>query len=334
MNIIIPMAGMGKRLRPHTLTTPKPLVRLAGKPIIEHLVEEIISQLDEKVDTIGFVIGDFGKEIENELLAIAQKEGCKGKIYYQKEALGTAHAILCAKDLLNGPVVIAFADTLFRADFKIDPEMDAVLWVERVDDPSAFGVVELNDEGNIVSFVEKPIEFVSDKAMIGIYYFKNGEILRKELEFLITNNQMNDGEYQLPDALRSMVEKGYKFTPGTVKEWLDCGNYKATVNTNNRWLAYKEGTKLVDENVKLNNALIIPPCYIGKDVEISNSIVGPYVSLDGGNKIDGSIIKKSIIGKQSNIKNANIKDSMLGNFTNIENSSVVLSVGDYNQIGE
>lgn len=334
MNIIIPMAGMGKRLRPHTLTTPKPLVRLVGKPIIEHLVEEIIAQVDGKVDTIGFIIGDFGKEIENELLEIAEKEGCKGKIYYQEEALGTAHAILCAKDLLEGPVIVAFADTLFRADFKLDPEIDGVLWVEQVADPSAFGVVELNNQGHIVSFVEKPKEFVSDKAMIGIYYFKNGEVLREEMEYLITNNIMNDGEYQLPDALRAMVEKGYKFTPGTVQEWLDCGNYKATVNTNTQWLAYKENENIVDENVHLENALIIPPCYIGKNVEISNSIVGPYVSLDGGNKITGSVIEKSIIGKETNIKNANIKDSMIGNFSEIEKNQAVVSVGDYNQIGE
>lgn len=334
MNIIIPMAGMGKRLRPHTLTTPKPLVRLVGKPIIEHLVEEIIAQVDGKVDTIGFIIGDFGKEIENELLEIAEKEGCKGKIYYQEEALGTAHAILCAKDLLEGPVIVAFADTLFRADFKLDPEIDGVLWVEQVADPSAFGVVELNNQGHIVSFVEKPKEFVSDKAMIGIYYFKNGEVLREEMEYLITNNIMNDGEYQLPDALRAMVEKGYKFTPGTVQEWLDCGNYKATVNTNTQWLAYKENENIVDENVRLENALIIPPCYIGKNVEISNSIVGPYVSLDGGNKITGSVIEKSIIGKETNIKNANIKDSMIGNFSEIEKNQAVVSVGDYNQIGE
>lgn len=334
MNIIIPMAGMGKRLRPHTLTTPKPLVRLVGKPIVEHLVEEIIAQVDGKVDNIGFIIGDFGKEVENLLLEIAEKEGCKGHIYYQNEALGTAHAILCAKDLLDGPVVVAFADTLFRADFKLDPEVDGVLWVEQVADPSAFGVVELNDEGHITSFVEKPETFVSDKAMIGIYYFKQGEILRSEMEYLIDNNIMNDGEYQLPDALRSMVEKGNKFIPGTVSEWLDCGNYKATVNTNSQWLAYKKGGDLVDKDVRLIDSIIIEPCYIGKGVELHNSIIGPYVSLDGGNKIEGSIIKNSIVGQHTSIKNFNVKESMIGNHSTIEKKENILSVGDYNQIGE
>lgn len=334
MNIIIPMAGMGKRLRPHTLTTPKPLVRLVGKPIVEHLVEEISAQIDGKIDKIGFIIGDFGKEVEKELLAIASKVGAIGSIYYQDEALGTAHAILCAKELLVGPVVIAFADTLFRADFKLNPQVDGVLWVEQVADPSAFGVVELNKDGHIVSFVEKPKDFVSDKAMIGIYYFKKGEVLRDEMEFLIENNIMNDGEYQLPDALRSMVEKGNKFVPGTVKEWLDCGNYKATVNTNSQWLAYKSNENLVDNSVVLENAMIIPPCYIGKNVKIVNAIVGPYVSLDGANVIKGSVISRTIVGKETNISNITIKDSMIGNHSTIKSIEKVLSVGDYNQIEE
>lgn len=332
MNIIIPMAGMGKRLRPHTLTTPKPLVRLVGKPIVAHLVEEIISQAGGAVETIGFIIGDFGEDVENELIDIAKQQGCKGEIYYQKEALGTAHAILCAQSLLDGPVVVAFADTLFRADFKLDPEIDGVLYVERVKDPSAFGVVELNDQGHIRSFVEKPQEFVSDMAMIGIYYFKQGEILKQEMQYLIDNGIMNDGEYQLPDALRSMVEKGYKFVPGTVKEWLDCGNYKATVATNTQWLKYKEGNSLVDESVKLKNSLIIPPCYIGKGVEINNSIVGPYVSLDGNNKIDTSVLSESIIGANTEIKNTVLKRSMIGNFTSMNVEDREVSIGDYNQI--
>lgn len=334
MNIIIPMAGMGKRLRPHTLTTPKPLLHLAGKPIVEHLVEEIIAQVDGKVDTIGFIIGDFGKEVEQELIAIAEKEGSKGAIYYQKEALGTAHAILCAQELLDGPVVVAFADTLFRADFKLDPNVDGVLWVEQVADPSAFGVVELDKDGYIASFVEKPSVFVSDKAMIGIYYFKRAEELRSEMQYLIDHSIMNDGEYQLPDALRALVKKGTKFIPGTVIEWLDCGNYKATVKTNTQWLAYKKDKNLIDPDVQLSNSLIIPPCYIGKGVEINNSVIGPYVSLDGNNKISGSIIRSSIIGSHTAISNSHLKDSMIGNFVQVHADEKELSLGDYNQIEE
>ena len=216
----------------------------------------------------------------------------------------------------------------------MDPEVDGVLWVEQVEDPSAFGVVELNNEGQITSFVEKPETFVSDKAMIGIYYFKQGEVLREEMEYLIDNNIMNDGEYQLPDALRAMVEKGKKFVPGTVTEWLDCGNYKATINTNAQWIAYKEGDHLIDKDVRITNSIVIQPCYIGKGVELSNSIIGPYVSLDGGNKIEGSIIKNAIVGQHTSFKNVNIKDSMIGNHSRIDKDESTYSVGDYNQIGE
>ena len=191
------MAGIGKRLRPHTLTTPKPLIEIAGKPIVEHLVYEIIDQLPEPVKNIGFIIGRFGVEIEEKLLKIAKNAGAKGHIFYQDEAQGTAHAILCAEPLLNGPAIVAFADTLFRADFKLDKHVDGVLWVEKVKDPSAFGVVKLNDKNEIVSFVEKPETFVSDLAMIGIYYFKQSEVLKAEMQYLIDNNIIKGGKYEI-----------------------------------------------------------------------------------------------------------------------------------------
>src|SRR5688500_5031469 len=169
MNMIIPMAGLGKRLRPHTLTVPKPLLPVGGKPIVHRLVEDIAKSCPEKIDEIAFVIGDFGKEVEDELVAVAEKLGAKGSIFYQHQALGTAHAVLCAEACLTGPVVVAFADTLFRADFTIDKNADGILWVNQIENPSAFGVVTLDKDGNIQDFVEKPKTFVSDLAMIGIY---------------------------------------------------------------------------------------------------------------------------------------------------------------------
>ena len=235
MNIIVPMAGMGKRMRPHTLTVPKPLIPVAGKPIVQRLVEDIAGLCTEKIEEIAFVIGDFGAETEARLLAIADSLGAKGKICYQQEALGTAHAILCAEETLKGQTIVAFADTLFRADFKLETERDGILWVSQIEDPSAFGVVKLDENQIITDFVEKPKTWVSDLAMIGIYYFKNGEILREELQYLIDNNIINDGEYQLPEALKNMTTKGMQFVPGKVDEWLDCGNKNATVYTNQRF---------------------------------------------------------------------------------------------------
>src|SRR5690554_1248952 len=331
MNIIIPMAGMGKRLRPHTLTIPKPLIPVAGKPIVQHLVEDIAALIPDKLEEIVFVTGRFGKEVENHLLEVAKSLGAKGRIAYQDEALGTAHAIWCAKEALKGKTIVAFADTLFRADFKLDESKDGVLWVKQIEDPSAFGVVKLNNEGVIVDFVEKPQTFVSDLAMIGIYYFKKGEDLAKEIKYLMDNDVIKGGEYQLPDALRRMTENGNKFGPGKVDEWMDCGNPAATIDTNERVLEFdrEKNIELVDPSAKINNSVIIPPCFIGKDVVLNDSVVGPHVSLGQGTKVNGSIIKNSIVQSNASIKNINLKDSMVGNHSNINKTPQDLSVGDY-----
>lgn len=334
MKVIIPMAGRGSRLRPHTLTIPKPLIPVGGKPIVHRLVEDIASVCTEQIEEIGFIIGDFGSEVEQELIAVAEKLGAKGKIYYQHEALGTAHAVLCAEELLSGPVVVAFADTLFKADFKLDPTVDGILWVKQIEDPSAFGVVKLNDNGEITDFVEKPSTFVSDLAMIGIYYFKSGEELRTELNYLIENAVIKSGEYQLPDALRRLTEKGKKFKPGTVEEWLDCGNKEVTVHTNQRVLEYdlERGKKLRASSAKIEQSIIIEPCYIGEDVELSNCIIGPHVSIGSGSKIANALIKNSILQKNVQLSNTILQDSMVGSHAVVKGKAQDISISDYSVI--
>ena len=331
MNIIVPMAGMGKRMRPHTLTTPKPLLPIAGKSIVQRLVENLAAISDEPIEKIGFVTGRFGSETEESLLQIAKDAGAVGSIHYQDEALGTAHAIMCAQEVLEGKTIIAFADTLFKADFQIDAEADGVLWVQQIEDPSAFGVVQLDDEGVIIDYVEKPTEFVSDLAMIGIYYVKDGASLKSELQYLLDNDIMNGGEYQLPDAFRNMTSKGVKFVPGKVDEWLDCGNKNATVYTNSRVLAFEHegGNNLVHPSVKLDNSLIIPPCFIGEGVELTNSIVGPGVSISANSKLTSTVIENSIVYSNTQIKNKSIANSMIGHFVKLEDSSEDLNIGDY-----
>ena len=259
MKIIVPMAGRGSRLRPHTLTVPKPLIPIAGKPIVQRLVEDIVSVCgDKKVDEIAFIIGDFGDQVEADLKKVAENLGAKGSIYYQDKPLGTAHAIHCAADSMDDEIVVAFADTLFRADFTLDTEADSVIWVKQVEDPSAFGVVQFAEDGTINNFVEKPQEFVSDLAIIGIYYFKDGPGLRKELKYLLDNNIMDKGEYQLTDALSSLLKQGKVFKPGTVNDWMDCGNKAITVETNSKMLGYLQGKpELRGENITLENSEII-----------------------------------------------------------------------------
>jgi len=334
MKIIIPMAGKGKRMRPHTLTVPKPLINVAGKPIVQRLVEDITKVCGEKVDEIAFIIGaDFGKEVEAHLIKIAEEQGAKGTICYQEKALGTAHAIMCAKDSITGKTVVAFADTLFKADFVMDTNQEGVIWVQGIEDPSQFGVVKLNDAGVITDFVEKPTTFVSNLAIIGIYYFKDGDNLKKELQYLLDNNITEKGEFQLTNALENMRQKGLLFTPGKVTEWLDCGNKNATVYTNQRVLEFDNSkSSLKGKNISNSNSLIIEPCFIGNNVVLENSIVGPHVSIGDGTVVKDAIIKNCIIQNHTKISKSIIENSMIGEGAEINGKSLDLSVSDYTTI--
>jgi glucose-1-phosphate thymidylyltransferase len=332
MKIIVPMAGRGSRLRPHTLTVPKPLIPIAGKPIVHRLVEDIAKVLDEKIDEIAFIIGeDFGEKVEQDLKQIAKTLGAKGTIYYQDKPLGTGHAIMCAKDSLEGPAVIAYADTLFKADFTLDKEADGVIWVKQVENPSAYGVVQLNEKREIVDLVEKPSEYVSDLAVIGIYYFRDVEVLKKELQGVLDNNIIRGGEYQINDGIEAMKQKGARFVPGKVDEWMDCGNKQVTVETNTRMLNFlqEDGEDLVASNVEMENSEIIEPCFIGENVVLKNARIGPNVSVGNGTKISNSSIKNSLIQTFAEVENANLNNAMIGNFAKFNGEFTEISIGDY-----
>ncbi len=333
MKIIVPMAGEGKRMRPHTFTTPKPLIPIAGRSIVERLVSQIASMTDEPIEEVAYVIGRFGEETEQNLANIAKRVGAKASIYYQDEALGTAHAIHCAAPSLDGKVVIAFADTLFDAAFTIDSEQDGIIWVKEVDDPSQFGVVETNDEGVIDRFVEKPQEPVSDEAIIGIYYFRDGQFLKEALQYLIDHSITGNGEYQLTDAMENMKKQGAYLKTGKVNHWMDCGNKDATVATNSKILELNhKKEQLVAQSVMQDNALIIEPCYIGENVVIRRSVVGPYVTIGDGTEIEGSVIDNSLILNHSTVKNANVANAMIGNNVRFEGKAGDLNLGDYTTI--
>ncbi len=332
MKIIVPMAGRGSRLRPHTLTVPKPLVPIAGKPIVQRLVEDITQVCGQKVDEIAFVIGDFGDAVEAELLEIAKRLNAKGSIYHQDEALGTAHAILCAKESLEGPVVVAFADTLFRADFTLDTEKDGIIWVQKVEDPKAYGVIKMNESNVITDFIEKPQKFVSDLAIIGIYFFKDGLKLRNELQYLISNNITENGEFQLTNVLENMKQKGVAFYPGKVVEWLDCGNPVAAVYANKRVLECTANDE-VREALNIENSHIIEPCFIGANVQLKNCTIGPHVSIGNDTCITNSTIKNTIIQNNTRITDADLEDSMIGNHVEYQGGKKRVSIGDYSKIG-
>ncbi len=295
------MAGMGKRMRPHTLTVPKPLVPIAGKPIVQRLVEDIAKVCNEPIEEVAFIIGRFGEAVEKSLIKIAESVGAKGTITYQDQPLGTAHAILCAKESLEGNLVVAFADTLFKADFTLDTSADGTIWVQQVEDPRPFGVVKLDANNNITDFVEKPETFVSDLAIIGIYYFKDGAYLREELQYLLDND---------------------------IKD--------STVNTNQRYLEYlhADNTDLVAASAKITNSIIIPPVFIGENVVLNNSVVGPHVSIGNNTQVSDSVVSNSIVQESTIIKFANITNSMLGSFVSYQSTPADLSLGDYNTLKE
>ena len=330
MKIIVPMAGRGSRLRPHTLTVPKPLIPIAGKPIVQRLVEDIAKVANESIDEIAFIIGDFGDEVKESLVSVAENLGAKGSVYVQDEPLGTAHAIKCAENSMQGDVVVAFADTLFRADFTLDKNSDGVIWVKKVEDPSAFGVVKLDDYGFITDFVEKPKTFVSDLAIIGIYYFKSAEKLMEEINFIIDNNIKVGGEYQLTTALENLRQKGAKFTLGKVDDWMDCGNKNATVDTNSKILQYEKASfEAYPSSATIKNSLIIPPCYIGEHVVVVNSKIGPNVSLGNGTEVINCNIENSLIQENTCINHGNLSNSMIGNNAQYFGVYREISLGDY-----
>ena len=266
------------------------------------------------------------------MVEIAEGLGAKGSIYHQDEALGTAHAILCAKNSLEGPVVVAFADTLFRADFTLDANKDGIIWVQSVEDPRAYGVIKMDENSVITDFVEKPEEFVSDLAIIGIYFFKDGLRLRNELQYLIDNDIKDKGEYQLTNALENMKVKGAEFYPGKVEEWLDCGNPPAAIHANKRVLEYTENSEK-RAGLKLDNATIIEPCYIGENVHLENCTVGPHVSIGNNTSVADSTLKNTIVQNNTQIKNADLEDSMIGNNVDYIGGTKRVSIGDYSKIG-
>ncbi|NCO63557.1 MAG: nucleotidyltransferase [Flavobacteriales bacterium] len=335
MKIIVPMAGRGSRLRPHSLTVPKPLIPVAGQPIVHRLVKDIVKVLNQPIDEIAFILGEltfFGEDVVASLEALATSLGAKASIYRQDQPLGTGHAIMCAKESLSGPAVIAYADTLIRANFSLDPDADAVIWVKQVDKPEAFGVVKLNDRLEIIELVEKPKDFVSDLAVIGIYYFKDVSVLKQELQYVLDNNIVNGGEYQINDGIKGMMAKGNVFKTGQVDEWMDCGNKAVTVETNARMLRFLQADgdeQMVAPSVKIINSKIIEPCFIGEHVVLNNATIGPNVSIGKNCVIENTTITNSLVQTNSTIKNAHLENAMIGNYVSYDGNFKAVSLGDY-----
>ncbi len=331
MKLIIPMAGRGTRVRPHSHTVPKPLLPVAGTMIIERLVETFIRTLDRELSEIVYILGpDFGRQIKKDLIAMSERHNVKATFRVQEVALGTAHAVDCAREDLEGEVIVAFADTLFdsKEKFNID-NADSVIWLKKVEDPSRFGVAVYEGD-RITGFVEKPEEFISDLAIIGVYYFKDGEGLKAELTRIMDEDIKGPGgEYYLTEALDNMINHGKVFKTATVDEWLDCGTLPAWLETTGEILA-KENHRF-DAN-KYQNTTIIPPVFIGDGVTIEGSTVGPKVSIEAGTTIKNSTISNSIIREQASIEDIVTNGSTIGAHTRVAGVKGTIDIGDHSTI--
>ena len=327
------MAGRGTRLRPHSITTPKPLLPVAGPTLIERIVYTFVTSLDKKITEIAFVLGHFGEEVEKQLIDTARRFGAKPVLYYQNEALGTAHAVNCAAPSLYGEVIIAFADTLFRMDGPVDLEgADSVIWLKKVDDPSRFGVAVL-ENNRITRFVEKPDEPVSNHAIIGVYYFREGERLQRELQHLMDHNiRGHKNEFDLTDAIDRLLQQKTVFRSANVSEWLDFGTIPAWLSSTESVLDRQYDEQDANEKT-FPDTTIIPPCHIGNNVRISNSTIGPYASIGDNCTISGSEICNSIIRDHADIANATLKDSTVGQSSVVRSCSQKIHIGDFSVVG-
>lgn len=322
MRAVIPVAGFGSRLRPHTHSLPKVLLNVAGKPILAHILDELVKQGIHKLTLITGYKGDMIKDY------VSNEYEFEADFVEQKELLGLGHAIWTAAPTFKGEdLMIILGDTIFDADLSLaNKEGVSSLGVKQVEDPRRFGVVVQNTDGSINRLVEKPQKPISNLAIVGIYYIKNSDSLARNLQKLIDEEIKTKGEYQLTDALQLMLEEGEEMRTFPVEGWHDCGK-KETMLATNRFLLER-----YKEKYSVDGSIIIEPSYIGKDVKIINSIIGPYASVADGSVVKDSIIKDSIISENSNVSNISAQESIIGSNVILTGKFSELNLGSNSEL--
>lgn len=321
MKVIIPVAGRGTRLRPHTHTKPKPLVTVAGKPVLGHVLDTLGNL---RPDEIIFIVGYLGEQIED---YVNENYDFSARYVEQKELKGQAHAIGLAKEYVDGPVLIVFVDTVADADLDMlaDLDADGAIFVKEVEDPRRFGVVTLDESGFITRFVEKPDKPISNLAVIGIYYLKDSGLMFECIDALIERGIQTKGEYYLADALQLMINQGSRLIAPTVEVWEDCGTPEAVLHTNRYLLENGRANDICFESM---NVVTIPPVHIHPTAKIKNSVIGPYTTVAAGCRIEDSIIRDSIIDEGSIIVDTMLDQSLIGKGAFVKGRYRRLNVGD------
>jgi glucose-1-phosphate thymidylyltransferase len=323
VKVIIPVAGLGTRLRPHTYSKPKPLVHVAGKPVLGHILDQLRPL---NVEEVIFITGYLGYQIEEYVRA---NYDYPVRFVEQTELKGQAHAIDLAADAIDRPVLIIFVDTIIEADLKSleATDADGVLFVKAVDDPRRFGVAVL-EHGFARRLVEKPKQPVSNLAVVGVYYLKNWQLLKTALREVIESNIQTAGEYYLADALQVMIDRGARLRVETVDVWEDCGTLDALLETNRFLLAHGYD----QEDVPLENAVLVPPVYVSRTARIESSVIGPHVSVADNAVVKGSIVKNSIISDGAQIIDATLTGSLIGSRATVRGRLGRVNVGDASEV--
>lgn len=332
MKLIVPMAGRGTRVRPHSHVTPKPLLAVKGASIVERIVGLFARVLPEAPSEGVFVLGpDFGAEVREQLTAICERHGMTAQFGVQERAEGTAHAVGQAGVHLEGPGVVVFADTLFDMDEGVDVgDADVVAWVKEVEDPSRFGVA-VREGDRVTRLVEKPDEPISNEALIGIYYVRELADLKAEIDDVIAQNKRGKGdEFQLTDAFDQMLQKGCRFTTAGVTAWMDCGTIPALLDTTKRMLDREENA----QEGTVEDSVIREPVYIGPGAVVRNAVVGPYASIGAGAHIEDAVVAESIVFSEGRVERSVLRDSLVGSHAEVRDQAGVVNVGDHSVVGE
>ncbi len=322
MKVIIPTAGLGTRLRPHTYSKPKPLVSVAGKPVLGHILDTL-SQIP--IDELIFITGYLGNQIE---AYVRDHYVFPTRFIEQTELKGQAHAISLARDVVSGPTLILYVDTIFEADLSRlnQTDADGVIYVKEVADPRRFGVTFI-ENGYITRLIEKPDSDISNLAMIGLYYVRDSQRLMRAIDTMMARNIQTKGEFYLTDALQLMLDDGARFVAETVDVWEDCGKPETVLQTNRYLLDHGRS-----RNGPVEGSIVIPPVYIDESAEVVNSIVGPYVSIAAGAMVRNSIVRHSIINQDALIQSATLQNSLVGDNAMVLGDFRELNVGDSSEI--
>ncbi|NQV30165.1 MAG: NTP transferase domain-containing protein [Candidatus Marinimicrobia bacterium] len=322
MRVVIPAAGIGKRLRPHTLNVPKVMINLAGKRLIGHVLDAVAPA---GVDSVSIIVGYKGEQVEEYVNRYYSH--LRLDYPYQEERKGLGHAVLQGLEDKEEDVLILLGDTVFDVDFKqfVALEQNAIA-VVKVDDPRRFGVAEIDTDNRITKLVEKPEHPKSDLALAGLYYIKDQRVLKATIEKLIANNIKTRDEYQLTDALQMMIENGENIRAIEIKGWYDCGTKESLLESHRFLLTHHLSTE------HSHGSIIHPPVFIHAKAKVTNSVIGPNVTIDKSAEISGAILSETIVGKGAVIKNMILSHSLVGDNAIAESQARSISIGDYSEL--